>query len=192
VYLVSLVAVVAVLTASYFMFHNKDTLTSANLTASVRSSINTMEILSSDFQDNGSIPSQFTCDGANVSPNLSFSEVPQEAVSLALIMEDPDVPKTVRADGMWDHWLVWNISPKTNGVQSGERVVGTYGNNTGGKPEYGGPCPPDREHRYFFTLYALDSTIDLPQGSSKQELLNAMNGHVLAQAQLVGKYNRSK
>ncbi len=149
-----------------------------------------MKISSPAFQHNGSIPSKYTCDGQNTNPTLDFADIPAGAKSLVLLMDDPDVPKSIRPDGMWDHWVVWNMPPTTVSITEGETPTGAVGKNTGGSQLYGGPCPPDREHRYFFKLYALDALLDLPEGSSKAVVEKAMKGHVLAQAELVGRYNR--
>lgn len=149
-----------------------------------------LSITSSAFKDQGSIPARFTCDGEGFNPPLAFNGVPSGTRSLALIMEDPDVPKSIRPDGMWDHWTVWNISPTTGAILENAPPGGVMGTNTGGDVGYFGPCPPDREHRYFFKLTALDTTLTLPQGSSKAEVLKAMKGHILASAQLVGRYKR--
>lgn len=149
-----------------------------------------MKILSTAFEHNGSLPALYTCDGQDISPPLSFSGVPVEAKSLALLMDDPDVPKSIRPDGMWDHWVVWNISPTTQSIKEGEEPQGVVGKNTSGQQNYGGPCPPDREHRYFFKLYALDTMLDLSAGSSKTEVEHAMKGHIIAMAELIGTYNR--
>jgi len=150
-----------------------------------------MIITSPAFQQGASIPSQYTCDGSNTHPTLLFSDIPEGAQSLALLMDDPDVPKTLRPDGMWDHWVVFNMPAQTREISEGARANGVYGKNTGGKNEYGGPCPPDREHRYFFKLYALDTMLDLPEGASKKDVEQAMQGHILAQAELMGVYDRS-
>ena len=149
-----------------------------------------LAITSPVFEMNGLIPSRFTCDGENISPELIFSNVPKGTQSFALIMEDPDVPKTVRADGMWNHWLVWNIPPQITRIKEGETPLGIIGANTGGKMKYAGPCPPDREHRYIFTLYALDSLLSLPNSATKEELLQALSPHLIEQAKLIGRYNR--
>ncbi len=105
-------------------------------------------------------------------------------------MDDPDVPTSIRPDGTWDHWVIWNIPPTTFVIVEGKTPPGMTGNNGEGKQEYYGPCPPDREHRYFFKLYALDAMLDLPAGSSKVDVQKAMKGHILAQAELIGRYNR--
>lgn len=150
-----------------------------------------MNLESSAFEYEGKIPPKYTCDGEGISPPLQISGVPENAKSLVLIMDDPDVPKNLRSDGMWDHWLVWNIPPETTEIAEGESPRGVIGKNTGGKAGYGGPCPPDREHRYFFKLYALDSMINLPpETATKKDLEQAMEGRILGQAELMGRYDR--
>lgn len=145
-----------------------------------------MKISSVAFEQNGSIPSKYTCDGSGINPPLSFSDVPPEAKSLALFVDDPDTP----SGAVFDHWVVWNIPPSTESIGEGEAPVGMIGPNTSGTLRYYNPCPPDGEHRYFFKLYALDIMLDLPAGSSKTDVEQAMQGHVLAQAELIGRYNR--
>jgi len=149
-----------------------------------------MKITSSAFGDHEMIPDEYTCDADDLVPPLSFHDVPAAARSLALIMDDPDVPESVRADRNWDHWVVWNIPPDVREVARGEAPAGVQGKNSWGRNDYGGPCPPDRQHRYFFKLFALDSEIDLDPGAGKPELLAAMEGHVIANAELVGVYDR--
>jgi len=150
-----------------------------------------LSITSPSFEMNGAIPARFTCDGENISPELIFSNIPSAAKSLALIMEDPDVPITIKPDGMWNHWVVWNMLPAVTGIGEGSDAPGIVGINSRGNNKYGGPCPPDREHRYIFTLYALDSVLDLPHNSAKDELLVALDSHVIEQAKLIGTYNHS-
>ncbi|MFH1711699.1 MAG: YbhB/YbcL family Raf kinase inhibitor-like protein [Patescibacteria group bacterium] len=149
-----------------------------------------MHIASSAFEHQGSIPAKYTCDGENISPPLIFSDVPDRAVSLVLLMDDPDVPKNLRADGMWDHWVVFNIDPSTTEIPEGQAPPGTLGANTYEKNEYGGPCPPDREHRYFFKLFALDIQLSLASGSTKIAVEEAMKEHIIDKAELIGLYNR--
>lgn len=149
-------------------------------------------LTSPSFEMNAEIPTKFTCDGENFSPELNFENIPMGTQSLALIMEDPDVPKYIRADGMWDHWVVWNIPPNTARIEEGQQSPGIIGVNTRGNANYGGPCPPDREHRYFFILYALNTVLDLPQGSTKEKLLQAISGHVVEKSILIGRYNRKQ
>lgn len=152
--------------------------------------MDSIHITSSAFTHNGSIPSVYTCDGNGISPSLSFSNIPAETKSLVLIVDDPDVPTSIRSDGMFDHWVVWNIPPSTTGIGEGKTPDGMIGRNTSGTVTYYNPCPPDREHRYFFKLYALDTMLDLPIGSSKVDVERAMQGHILDQAELIGRYQR--
>lgn len=149
-----------------------------------------LSITSSAFKMNGEIPVRFTCDGKNISPELVINGAPPETKSLALTLEDPDVPKNIRADGMWDHWILWNIPPSTTHIREGVAPPGIVGRGTSGDTTYEGPCPPDREHRYIFTLYALDTLLSLPEGSTKEELLRALAPHIIEKAELVGRYNR--
>ena len=150
-----------------------------------------MKLTSTAFAEGGTIPPEFTCDGANKQPPLAFEAVPAEAKSLVLIMEDPDVPKDLMPEGVFDHLVAFNIPPKTEGIKETDASVpGTLGNNTAGQAAYTGPCPPDREHRYFFRLYALDTQLALKKGATKKEVLEAMEGHAIAKAELMAKYDR--
>lgn len=151
-----------------------------------------MTLTSTAFSHEGAIPSRYTCDGENVSPPLAFHDVPCGAASLALIMDDPDVPKHIRADGMWDHWVVFNMPPDTVGIPDATLPAGTTGLSTGGNNAYGGPCPPDREHRYFFRLYALNAMLTLDATSNKATVMAAMRGHILEEAELMGRYERHR
>ncbi|MBI2039034.1 MAG: YbhB/YbcL family Raf kinase inhibitor-like protein [Candidatus Niyogibacteria bacterium] len=150
-----------------------------------------MKISSSAFAAGARIPVEYTCDSSDRIPPLLFSDIPAGAQSLVLIMDDPDVPESVRPDRMWDHWICWNIPSATASIIEGQEPPGMIGKNSGGKPGYMGPCPPDREHRYFFKLYALDTMLDLdPVSATKQDVLGAMEGHILDHAELMGRYNR--
>ena len=149
-----------------------------------------MNISSSAFSENGLIPAKYACDGQNVNPPLEFSGVPAGAKSLALTMDDPDVPKNLLPSGVFDHWVVFNMPPDPTGIGENSTPPGVQGSNGAGKSAYTGPCPPDREHRYFFKLYALDSMLDLPAGATKAQVKAAVQGHILGQAQLIGRYNR--
>jgi len=144
-----------------------------------------MILSSSVFENNRTIPSEFTCDGSNVSPPLSISGAPKNAKSLALIMDDPDAPM-----GTFTHWTVWNISPEKSQFSKGEKINLPQGKTSFGKPGYGGPCPPSGTHRYFFKLYALDVVLDIADGAPRKDLEDAMNAHVITQTVLVGKYSR--
>ncbi|KKQ35416.1 MAG: PEBP family protein [Candidatus Nomurabacteria bacterium GW2011_GWB1_37_5] len=154
-----------------------------------------MKIESPAFKNNNSIPSIYTCDGAGTNPSLIFSDIPAEAKSLALIMDDPDIPETAKQSfgiEVWDHWVLFNIPPNTTEIKEGINPPGVLGVNTRSNLAYGSPCPPDREHRYFFKLYALDAILDLKPGATKKELESAMQGHIIARAELVGRYNKIK
>ncbi|MDE2079015.1 MAG: YbhB/YbcL family Raf kinase inhibitor-like protein [Patescibacteria group bacterium] len=152
-----------------------------------------LTLTSSAFAENGTIPGRYTCDGANTNPELSVANVPAAAKSLALIMDDPDIPESVKAArgiDVFDHWVVFNMPPTTAHLAASSTPPGIEGKNGAGGVGYTGPCPPDREHRYFFTLYALDAMLPLPSGATKQEVQAAMAGHVIESAGLVGRYNR--
>ncbi|MBI2087034.1 MAG: YbhB/YbcL family Raf kinase inhibitor-like protein [Candidatus Zambryskibacteria bacterium] len=153
-----------------------------------------MRLSSSAFEHNASIPVKYTCDGEKVTnPPLSISGVPAEAKTLALIMDDPDVPKQLRPDGVFDHWVLFNIPPATQEIPEGGGT-GTPGANTAGGSAYVGPCPPSQyepsEHRYIFKLYALDAVLNIEPGAAKKEVLEAMQNHILAEAELIGRYRR--
>ncbi len=152
----------------------------------------TMKMTSTAFVEGGKIPSQFTCEGENINPELQFSGVPPNAKALVLIMDDPDVPEFVRKDRMYDHWVVYNIPPSTTKIPQNSQPSGIPGKNTSGGLNYTGPCPPDREHRYFFKLYALDQELSLSKGATKTEVEKAMQDHIIAQTQLMGRYEKHK
>lgn len=149
----------------------------------------TMKLTSPAFSHNGSIPSQYTCDGADISPALEWSDAPQNTNSFALIVDDPDAPTKV-----WTHWILFNIPNTTQALaentSAGPFIQGATDFN--GKRQWGGPCPPSGTHRYHFTLYALDRFLDLPAGATKEQVLEAMKGHILAQTTLIGTYQRKK
>ncbi len=147
-----------------------------------------MKLTSLKFKDGESIPKLYTFEGYDWNPPVEFREVPKETKSLALIMEDPDVPKDIREDGLWIHWIVYNIPPTCTGIPEHSSPPGDHGTGTSGRTAYMGPAPPDREHRYFFTLYALDIAPDWDKGMTKEQLVKAMEGHIIDKAQLMGKY----
>jgi len=151
-----------------------------------------MQLSSPAFKEGGIIPSKYTCEGKNINPPLHITGQPAQAKCLVLIMDDPDVPASVRPEKMYDHWIVFNMPPSTHQIDEHSTPPGIQGKNTGGKNQYTGPCPPDREHRYFFKLYALDKLLDLHAGASKKEVEHAMHGHILAKAQLMGRYEKGK
>lgn len=148
-----------------------------------------MKLLSSAFFDGGSIPALYTCEGANVNPPLEFQDVPVTAKSLVLIMEDPDVPLSIRKDRLWIHWVVYNAPPETEFIKENSQPKGIQGKGTGGKCLYQGPCPPDGEHRYFFTLYAIDILLP-PLPGMEKEVEEKMRDHIIEKAVLMGLYRR--
>lgn len=150
----------------------------------------TLHVRSPAFNHEQSIPSKYTCDGENISPPIAFEEIPEDTVSLALIVEDPDVPTHIRDDGMWNHWVLFNIPPETTRIGEGESPQATQGITTSQTLEYQGPCPPDGMHRYYFKVFALDTILRLPEGTEKESVLEAMEGHILAEAELMGTYTR--
>jgi Raf kinase inhibitor-like YbhB/YbcL family protein len=143
------------------------------------------------FKEGQMIPAKYTCDGANVSPPLNWQQAPAGVKSFALVSDDPDAPV-----GVWVHWVIWNIPAEANGLS--ENVPPTkdlpdgskQGVTSARKHGYHGPCPPSGTHRYYFKIYALDVMLDLPADSTKQNLLDAMKGHILAEGSLMGKYKR--
>jgi len=142
-----------------------------------------MTLTSPEFEHNQFIPRKFTCEGDDVNPALIIEDVPKEAKSLALIMDDPDASM-----GTWVHWVVFDI-PVKNRIEENS-IPGKQGINNAGQKNYHGPCPPSGVHRYFFKLYALDTLLNLKEGISKGGLEKAMQGHILAEAELIGLYKR--
>ncbi|MCS6786647.1 MAG: YbhB/YbcL family Raf kinase inhibitor-like protein [Thiobacillaceae bacterium] len=153
-----------------------------------------MQLTSSAFPHMGAIPRLYTCDGRDISPPLDFAGVPAGAQSLALIVHDPDVPSPEAPRRIWVHWVLYNLPPDCSGLAEAvaQLPAGTLeGRNDWGRTGYGGPCPPKGRHRYIHTLYALDCRLpDLGQ-PTKAQLEQAMQGHVLARAELVGTYQRA-
>lgn len=147
-----------------------------------------MNLNSPMFDDGEPIPTQYTCDGEDMNPPLVFLDVPSGAESLALVMDDPDAPGKV-----WTHWLAYNISPDTREIKEDSLPQGAVqGVNDFGNSEYGGPCPPaDETHTYHFKLYALDTDLNLPEGSTKTQFEHTVLGHTIAMAELTGTYQRT-
>ncbi len=146
--------------------------------------MDTLEVASPAFENNGFIPAKYTCQGEDINPPLVIKNIPEGTKSLVLFVDDPDAPM-----GTWVHWVVWNIN--ITGEIKEDTIPGVQGMNDFGRLDYGGPCPPSGVHRYFFKVYALDCLLDLPEGSSKKDVESAMQGHVLASGQLVGRYGKS-
>jgi Raf kinase inhibitor-like YbhB/YbcL family protein len=141
-----------------------------------------MELTSPAFDHETVIPVRYTCDGDNVSPELRIAAIPDDASVLVLIMDDPDAPV-----GTWDHWIAYDFAP-TSAIPEGVGDLGTGGLNSWKETGYGGPCPPSGTHRYFFRVLALSSPLDLDEGADKGEVLAASEGHVLAEAVLMGTF----
>ena len=153
------------------------------------------QLTSTAFKAGGMIPRRYTCDNADVSPALAWSGLPAETKSLALICDDPDAPDPAAPRMTWVHWVFFNVPPSATGLPEAvfphDLPAGTrQGSNDWNRIGYGGPCPPIGTHRYFFKLYALDTALNLSTGVTKADLLQAMDGHVLAETQLVGRYHR--
>jgi len=142
------------------------------------------------FKQGEKIPSKYTCDAAGMSPALNFSGVPANTKQLVLTLHDPDVPKTLMPSGNFDHWMVWDIAPASKGIAEG--AGSSMGMNGTGKAGYIGPCPPDREHRYFFRLYAVDIPLAGKMFKDRAALEEAIKGHILAQSELMGRYEKIK
>jgi Raf kinase inhibitor-like YbhB/YbcL family protein len=151
-----------------------------------------IKIKSAAFEEGGMIPKKYTCDGRDVSPPLSWTSVPEGTKSLALICDDPDAPTR----GTWIHWVIFNIPADTRELpesippQRTLAIGAKQGINDFRKIGYGGPCPPSGTHRYYFYLYALDTEINLEGGATKEQLMRAMEGHILAEGKIMGKYKR--
>ena len=156
-----------------------------------------IKITSSAFEHGASIPDRYTCEGEDLSPPLQWSGVPAGARSLALIVDDPDAPDPAAPKMTWVHWVLYNLAPATThldpGVAPSTLPAGTLqGRNDWKRTGYGGPCPPIGRHRYFHKLYALDVMLPDLKQPTKDQLLKAMDGHVLAQGELIGAYQKAK
>ena len=155
-----------------------------------------MQLSSTAFTPQGSIPAKYTCEGTDTSPPLTWSGVPASAKSLALIVDDPDAPDPKAPKMTWVHWVIYDVLPQTSSLpEGGSRSIpsGTReGLNDWKKTGYGGPCPPIGRHRYFFKLYALDTVLPDLGKPSKADLLKAMEGHIVGTAELVGTYQKGQ
>jgi Raf kinase inhibitor-like YbhB/YbcL family protein len=168
------------------------TLLVASIFGQVRGGVMPFQIATTAFSAGETIPKKFTCDGPDVSPQLSWKEAPAGTQSFALIMDDPDAPV-----GTWVHWVLYNvpanITELQEGVEKQEQLASgaLQGRNDFHKAGYGGPCPPPgKPHRYFFKLYALDTKLNLKAGGTKPDLERAMKGHILVETELMGRYGR--
>jgi len=154
-----------------------------------------LTITSSSFSHNGIIPARHTCDGSDISPALTWTDIPDGTKSLVLIVDDPDAPDPAAPKMTWVHWVLYNLSPNVNGLPEGVEAAklpsGTLqGINDWSRTGYGGPCPPVGSHRYFHKLYALNTILPDVKNSTKEILEKAMRGHVIAQTELIGHYQR--
>jgi|APIni6443716594_1056825.scaffolds.fasta_scaffold126757_2 hypothetical protein len=157
-------------------------------TQSTKEAAMSFEISSPAFQNGESILSKFSCDGEDISPALAWTEPPAGTQSFALIMDDPDAPM-----GTWVHWIIFNIPASSRGLDEGLQTSrladgSLQGKTSAGTTGYHGPCPPSGTHHYFFKLYALDTTLSLSADADKMELLKAMDGHILANSELMGTF----
>lgn len=151
----------------------------------------TLRLSSTAFAHGADIPSRFTCDGSDVPPPLAWSGVPDKAASLALIVDDPDAPDPAAPKMTWVHWVLYNLPPDTAAIHGGELPSGAQqGLNDWKQTGYRGPCPPVGRHRYYFKLYALDIQLPAVKRATKTQIEAAMQGHILAEAQLLGRYRR--
>ncbi len=151
-----------------------------------------MKITSSVFQHNQPIPTRYTCEGDDISPPLSWEAIPDEAKSLVLIVDDPDAPDPAAPKLTWVHWILYNLDPKSTGLPEQASIPSGAlpGLTNWNKTRYGGPCPPIGRHRYFHKLYALDTVLPDLKNPSKEALWQAMEKHIIAQAELVGTYQK--
>jgi len=139
--------------------------------------------IKSAFADEGMIPRKYCCNGENIHPPVEFDNLPEETKTLALLLEDPDA-----ISGIFTHWIAWNISPHRPIAENS--APGISGENGHGETGYTGPCPPNGTHRYILTIYALDAKLGLEAGADKRALLQAMDGHMLAYGEIMGKYSK--
>ncbi len=150
-----------------------------------------IKITSPAFEPGGMIPNKYTCDAQDISPPLSWGDLPDDTASIALVCDDPDAPM-----GTWVHWVLFDLPPDAQGLPENIPAVenlengGIHGINDWRKLGYGGPCPPGGTHRYYFKIYALDKLMNIPVGNTKAQLLKAMEGHILAEGELMGRYKR--
>ena len=147
--------------------------------------MDSLSVSSTSFKNKGMIPSEYTCDGIDISPSLDIKGIPAGTKSLVLIVDDPDAPM-----GTWVHWVVWNIPSKERIEEN--TAPGIQGKNSAGRNSWHGPCPPSGTHRYFFKVYALDKILDLSTSSGKNEVEKAIDGHILAKGETMGLYSKKQ
>jgi hypothetical protein len=156
-----------------------------------------LRLTSPAFEEGGAIPTKYTCEGQDISPPLEWTGVPEDAESLVLVVDDPDAPDPEAPKMTWIHWVVYNIPPGIDGLAEGAaegdfKRRAAHGLNSWVKAGYGGPCPPIGRHRYFFRLYALDQVLEGLDRPTKKHLMDVMEGHVIAEAELMGTYQKKK
>lgn len=181
--------ILVVLVAGLFFLHEKTAENEINeaMEANLLVTEKGMQITSSAFGQNADMPSKYSCEGIGVSPPLSFANIPEETVSLALVLHDPDAPR----EGGFTHWVIFNMAPTMTGIaENSNPSSGIQGSNGTGSTGYRAVCPPTGKHHYIFTLYALDTVLDLDSSATKETLDSAMEGHILEQAELVGMYQK--
>jgi Raf kinase inhibitor-like YbhB/YbcL family protein len=199
--IITVIIIIILAALGYRIITNRpaSTETNINITATTTPDNNVVikefKLLSSAFAASSTIPMEFTCEGTNTLPPLSWENAPTGTQSFALTMYDPDVPKQVRAAGFFDHWVLFNI-PATTTSLNASSTIGIMGNNGSGKTGYTGPCPPTnyepKEHRYIFTLYALDSMLNLTKGATRADIEKAVATRTLASTTLMGRYQKTK
>lgn len=145
-----------------------------------------MKVTSTSFENQGLIPSKYTCDGQGVNPPIEISDIPEGTDSLALIVEDPDAP-----NGLWIHWMIWNIPAENPNILEDSIPNGVVGKNSAGMNQWHVICPPSGEHRYYFKVFALDTILDInPDTATREDFYNAMKDHIVDQAELMGVYRK--
>lgn len=180
----------------FYNFHSFSTKSNSNsvkLSNSIAHSVKyQMSITSVAFTNDALIPTVYTCDGKGINPPLTFHNVPKTAKSLVLLIEDPDVPKNLLTTGVFDHWVIYNIDPDVSSIKQDSTPPGIQGLNSTGIDNYYPPCPPDRKHRYFINLYALNTRLNFydPTKVTRQMVMDALKGHIITTAELIGLYNR--
>ncbi len=189
------IACLEILALAVLLFYPSKTTSKYKYASS--NSTSTMKILTPAFEENGVIPQQYTCEGKNSSPSVTIEGIPSTTVSVALIMHDPDVPKVLKPDGIFVHWVAYNLIPDSKGTISLDPsvIVGAVGKNSSGAQAYTGPCPPreyePKEHRYIFTAYALDVAPKFEAAPTSGELLARIKDHTITTATLTGRYQKS-
>lgn len=189
------IACLEILALAVLLFYPSKTTSKYKYASS--SSTSTMKIVTPAFKENELIPSQYTCEGKNSSPSLTIENIPSTTISVAVIMYDPDVPKVLKPDGIFVHWVVYNLIPDSKGTLflDPSDLVGAIGKNSSGAQVYTGPCPPreyePKEHRYIFTAYALDIAPKFEVPPTRDELLVRIKDHTITTAILTGRYQKS-